>query len=95
MPCVSPESLVRHEIMRDLERKEGLESTDDCHCLPACTSLEYDAQTSQADFKWENVFGVYRMNISEVEEGSVPAFGRPIQVFTAFGSELMEPALSR
>ncbi|XP_034256548.1 pickpocket protein 28-like isoform X2 [Thrips palmi] len=86
------ESLVRHEIMRDLERKDGRIAADDCHCLPACTSLEYDAQTSQADFKWENVFGVYRMNVSEADEGMamsrVSIYFKDTQFITSRRSEL-------
>lgn len=32
----------------------------ECNCLPSCTSISYDAELSQADFDWENLFLAYR-----------------------------------
>lgn len=31
----------------------------ECNCLPSCTSITYDAETSQADFDWESLFNSY------------------------------------
>lgn len=36
-----------------------------CNCLPACTSLTYNAETSQAEFNYKEVFQAYEANISE------------------------------
>lgn len=30
-----------------------------CDCLPSCTSVSYDAETSQADFDWRQFLGAY------------------------------------
>lgn len=36
-----------------------------CNCLPACTSIVYDAEISQADFDWKNLFIAYKNPIDE------------------------------
>ncbi|KAK3911814.1 Pickpocket protein 28 [Frankliniella fusca] len=86
------EGLVLHEIEKELERQKGKTSSDDCHCLPACTSLEYDAQTSQADFDWENVFQAYRTPVNELGEGlalaRVSIYFKDTQFITSRRSEL-------
>lgn len=50
-----------------VQDKDENENDDDerkrrtaCHCLPSCTSIAYDAETSQADFDWENLFLAFR-----------------------------------
>ena len=37
----------------------------ECKCLPACTSIEYEAETSQADYDWKALFGAYNLPIEE------------------------------
>lgn len=37
----------------------------ECNCLPSCTSITYDAETSQADFDWENLFLAYDNPLDE------------------------------
>lgn len=36
-----------------------------CDCLPACTSVQYDAEISQADFNWKNLFMAYKSPMDE------------------------------
>lgn len=36
-----------------------------CNCLPACTSITYDAEISQAPFDWTELFGAYNSPIDE------------------------------
>ncbi|KAE8744812.1 hypothetical protein FOCC_FOCC008536 [Frankliniella occidentalis] len=92
--CVkeASESLVLREIEQELGRQKGIVSEDDCHCMPACTSLEYDAQTSQADFDWENVFQAYRTATNELGEGlalaRVSIYFKDTQFITSRRSEL-------
>lgn len=55
------------ELMRE-EMKEGKQNIRgymDCNCLPACTSITYDAETSQADFDWKNLFLAYQNPLDE------------------------------
>ncbi|CAH1099297.1 unnamed protein product [Psylliodes chrysocephalus] len=40
------------------------QSISTCDCLPACTSLTYNAEFSQAKFEWKKLFQAYRVNIS-------------------------------
>ncbi|KAJ8923403.1 hypothetical protein NQ315_001961 [Exocentrus adspersus] len=37
-----------------------------CGCLPACSSLTYNAEFSQSHFNWQKVFEGYRENMSEL-----------------------------
>lgn len=36
-----------------------------CNCLPACTSITYDAEISQAKFDAENLFKAYGNGVGE------------------------------
>ncbi|GJQ86102.1 hypothetical protein Trydic_g15258 [Trypoxylus dichotomus] len=36
-----------------------------CDCLPACTTLSYNAETSQADFNWKDMLIAFKANLSE------------------------------
>lgn len=48
---------------------EGLSTTTairkGCNCLPACTSITYDAEISQAKFDWVNLFIAYKNPLDE------------------------------
>lgn len=37
----------------------------ECRCLPACTSIEYEAETSQADYDWKAIYRAYKLPIEE------------------------------
>lgn len=54
------------------EIDEGLSSSTDsirgntkCNCLPACTSIQYDAEMSQATFNWKDLFKAYKNPVEE------------------------------
>lgn len=36
-----------------------------CNCLPACTSITYDAEISQAKFDWISLFNAYKNPLDE------------------------------
>ena len=38
----------------------------ECDCLPTCTSIQYDAEISQADYDWEKVFQAFKYNINHI-----------------------------
>lgn len=65
--------LVTVEIQSRLERDtndndtlgEARRVAAECKCLPACTSIEYEAETSQADFDWKALFRAYNLPIEE------------------------------
>ena len=40
----------------------------ECDCLPSCTSIQYDAEISQADYDWKEVFQSYKSNTSDFPE---------------------------
>lgn len=44
---------------------EAREVSSRCKCLPSCTSIEYEAETSQADYDWRAIYRAYRLNISD------------------------------
>lgn len=35
-----------------------------CKCKPSCTSIEYEAETSQADFDWRAIYTSYQLPIA-------------------------------
>ncbi|CAH1966969.1 unnamed protein product [Acanthoscelides obtectus] len=66
-------------------------TTSDCDCLPACTSLVYNAETSQADFNWQKLFQGFRANFSEfpgVQFTRVTLFFKEQQFITSERNEL-------
>lgn len=38
-----------------------------CNCLPACTSITYDAEISQANFDWVSLYTAYNRTAEEFE----------------------------
>ncbi|XP_039300237.1 pickpocket protein 28 [Nilaparvata lugens] len=53
--------MIDEEIQVNLKSEVG--ST--CNCLQACTSIEYDAETSQATYDWEKQMMAYQENMSD------------------------------
>ena len=43
------------------------EGQKDCKCLPACTSMQYDAELSQNSFEWENFIRATKLNVTVTE----------------------------
>ncbi|KOB70726.1 putative pickpocket [Operophtera brumata] len=71
---------------------EAREVSSRCKCLPACTSIEYEAETSQADYDWRAIYRAYRLNItdemSELSFARVMIFFKEAQFITSRRSEL-------
>ena len=49
--------LLNHTALNDFELQ--------CDCLQACTSLQYNAELSQANFDWPSLFQAFKANMSE------------------------------
>lgn len=43
-------------------------SRTDCNCLPACTSVAYEVDVSNADMTWKEVFQAHK---SDIDHGLV------------------------
>lgn len=64
------DNLLLREVKTEIAEKEVVDDPDSvgqqqCDCLPACTSLTYNAETSQADFNWPKLFESFKANFSE------------------------------
>ncbi|XP_059052635.1 pickpocket protein 28-like [Achroia grisella] len=63
-----------------------------CKCLPACTSIEYEAETSQADYDWKAIYRAYRLEIpphmNDMMYSRVMIFFKEPQFITSRRSEL-------
>lgn len=33
--------------------------SNECNCLPGCSSIEFDAETSQSDWNWKKVYELH------------------------------------
>ncbi|XP_039756123.1 pickpocket protein 28-like [Pararge aegeria] len=64
----------------------------ECRCLPACTSIEYEAETSQADYDWKAIYRAYNIPIPEEDNdllyARVMIFFKEAQFITSRRSEL-------
>ncbi|XP_045451668.1 uncharacterized protein LOC123660657, partial [Melitaea cinxia] len=64
----------------------------ECKCLPACTSIEYEAETSQADFDFKALFKAYNFPLDDDDKDLVFArvmiFFKEAQFITSRRSEL-------
>ncbi|KAJ8715043.1 hypothetical protein PYW08_005024 [Mythimna loreyi] len=72
---------------------EALEVSTKCQCLPACTSLDYEAETSQADYDWDALFRAYRLSnfseeLKDLSYARVMVFFKDAQFITNRRSEL-------
>ncbi|KPJ13859.1 Sodium channel protein Nach [Papilio machaon] len=63
-----------------------------CRCLPACTSIEYEAETSQADYDWKALYTAFNITIGEdildQKFARVMIFFKEAQFITSRRSEL-------
>ncbi|KAJ2945603.1 hypothetical protein O0L34_g427 [Tuta absoluta] len=93
--------LVMTEAQMNLDEEEGVdletlrkarEVALQCKCLPACTSIEYESETSQADYNWKEIFKAYKLDIPEDEVNlkysRVMVFFKEAQFITSRRSEL-------
>ncbi|XP_063832891.1 pickpocket protein 28-like isoform X1 [Ostrinia nubilalis] len=66
-----------------------------CHCLPACNSIEYDAEMSQADYDWRAIYQAYDYPVPEEEKdmlcARVSVYFKEPQFMTSRRSELFGP----
>ncbi|XP_075980850.1 pickpocket protein 28-like isoform X2 [Anticarsia gemmatalis] len=72
---------------------EAFKVSSKCQCLPACTSIEYEAETSQADYDWAAIFRAYRLNnvseeLRDLSYSRVMVFFKEAQFITSRRSEL-------
>ncbi|KAF2896997.1 hypothetical protein ILUMI_09180, partial [Ignelater luminosus] len=62
-----------------------------CNCLPSCTSIKYNTESSQSDYNWQKVFMAYKENFSEypgVQMTRLFFFFKEQQFFTSERHEL-------
>ncbi|XP_068083963.1 pickpocket protein 28 [Anabrus simplex] len=57
---------------------------EQCHCLPSCTEIQYDVETSQAEYMTRKPYG----NETELLSTSISVFLKNMQVLTRKRSEL-------
>lgn len=70
------------------ENKRG---KTNCNCLPSCTSINYDAEISQADFEYVKVFNAYGADLNEFPDmvlARLTIFFKEAQFITSKRSEL-------
>ncbi|XP_037875388.1 pickpocket protein 28 isoform X1 [Bombyx mori] len=101
MPCIkhAQMDLVTIAIETGLDDSFDADALDNakkvsakCDCLPSCTSIEYEAETSQADFDCLALFRAFRYNVSEfvkdVSYARIMIFFKEAQFITSRRSEL-------
>lgn len=64
-------------ITSEFENKTG----NDCDCLPACTSLTYNAEISQADYNWKRMFHDYLYNYTTEFPGQVIEYSYLLKLY--------------
>ncbi|KAK9883370.1 hypothetical protein WA026_001542 [Henosepilachna vigintioctopunctata] len=73
------------------QKEDSDDAVVDCDCLPGCTTLSYNAETSQADFNWQKVFQSFKTNFSEfpgVQMTRLNLFFKEQQFITSERNEL-------
>ncbi|GAB0099479.1 pickpocket protein 28 [Sergentomyia squamirostris] len=89
------DQLLQREIKEGLQdSKLNVKGQTQCNCLPACTSIAYDAEISQADFDWESLFIAYKNPLDEfpgVQLARLSIFFKETQFITSKRSELYGP----
>jgi acid-sensing ion channel, other len=87
------DGLMLSELSQSLKSGSGVNKLGktDCNCLPSCTSINYDAEISQADYEFVKVFGAYGADLEEFP-GAILArltiFFKEAQFITSKRSEL-------
>ncbi|XP_028141320.1 pickpocket protein 28-like isoform X2 [Diabrotica virgifera virgifera] len=85
--------LLTREVESGIENfeTETRDAVNDCDCLPACTSLTYNAEYSQAKYEWEKLFQAFRVNFSEfpgIQLTRLTVFFKEQQFITSERNEL-------
>ncbi|KAF5291401.1 hypothetical protein FQR65_LT01711 [Abscondita terminalis] len=77
-------SLLTDEVEKNFDTTKA--GHQECDCLPACTSLTYNSENSQADFNWPKVFEASKTNFK-----GVTLFFKEMQFITSERNELYGP----
>lgn len=56
-----------NDLLEDVGGIESSTTINSCNCLPACTSISYDSEISQAPYEWKKFFRA--INTTSEEEG--------------------------
>lgn len=89
----SEDNLMLSELTESLSSGSGVNKLGktNCNCLPSCTSINYDAELSQADFEFVKVFNAFGADLNEFP-GAILArltiFFKEAQFITSKRSEL-------
>lgn len=95
VPCYdeAEDSLMANELKQSLHSGSGENKIGitDCYCLPSCTSINYDAEISQADYNYIKVFNAYGSDLNEYPDmilARLTIFFKEAQFITSKRSEL-------
>ncbi len=62
---LAEDNLLKEQFAEGLTLAPGDERVKGCNCLPACTSITYDAEISQAPFDYVSLFKAYNSPLDE------------------------------
>ncbi|KAG4070425.1 hypothetical protein HA402_005657 [Bradysia odoriphaga] len=88
------DNLLKEQFAEGLTLEPGAERVKACNCLPACTSITYDAEISQAPFDWISLFNAYNSPLDEfpgMQPARLSIFFKENQFITSKRSELYGP----
>ncbi|XP_055629359.1 pickpocket protein 28-like [Toxorhynchites rutilus septentrionalis] len=83
------DALLGQDVMYNVDKRYDFGAK--CDCLPACTSVQYDAEISQADFNWKDLFLAYKSPLDEfpgVQLARLTVYFKESQFITSKRSEL-------
>nr|XP_019536370.2 pickpocket protein 28-like [Aedes albopictus]XP_019556891.1 pickpocket protein 28-like [Aedes albopictus] len=83
------DELLSHEVKYTVDKRYDFRAK--CDCLPACVSVQYDAEISQADFNWKDLFHAYKSPLEEfpgVQLARLTIYFKEAQFITSKRSEL-------
>ncbi|KAB0792999.1 hypothetical protein PPYR_12619 [Photinus pyralis] len=86
--------LLMEEIENKFNKNAQVWDRPDCDCLPACTSLTYNSENSQADFQWYKVFEATKAKyrgLAGANLTSITLFFKEMQFITSERNELYGP----
>lgn len=90
---LAEDNLMLSDLKQSLSTGSGFNKfgRTDCNCLPSCTSINYDAEISQADFEFIKLFGAYGADTNEfpgMALARLTIFFKEAQFITSKRSEL-------
>ncbi|KAF5270642.1 hypothetical protein FQA39_LY01380 [Lamprigera yunnana] len=90
-------TLLTEEVEKHIDKSLGEDvkgGHEECDCLPACTSLTYNSENSQADFNWPKVFDANKTNFKGLTGAKLTGmtmFFKEMQFITSERNELYGP----